>query len=286
MSVIADTLLTVNHVILIVTNKGENTMSGKISNIYIDDAGNGALPVIFLHSLAGNTQQWSAQLSHIRTTRRAIALDLRGHGQSASPENDDYAIESMVEDVQTVVEQLGIERFILVGHSMGGSVAGAYASIYPERVAGLLLVDPSGDSTQMPFEEVQQYIGALESEAYPNVVGGYWSQILTGSTETTQVKVMQDLHDTPKATVVGVFKELLKYNPALALERYDGPKLSVITSINETPFSVHNLVANLPHKVITGTGHWLHLDKPREYNQIMDEFLLSIDNIQRCDAHL
>ncbi|MHA2149055.1 MAG: alpha/beta fold hydrolase [Candidatus Thorarchaeota archaeon] len=223
-------------------------MSKKTSNIYIDDGGDGSLPVVFVHSLAGNTQQWSAQLRHIRTTRRGIALDLRGHGQSSSPENDDYAIDS------------------------------AYAGAYPQRVAGLLLVDPSGDSTQMPVEEVQQYLGALESEAYSSVVEGYWGQLLTGSTETTQAKVMQDLRDTPKATVVGVFKELFKYNPIPALERYDGPKLSVITSTNETPFSVHNLVPNLPHKMITGTGHWLQLDKPEEYNQIMDEFLSSVDN--------
>lgn len=256
-------------------------MSKIISNIYIDDGGDGGdglLPVLFVHSLAGNTQQWSAQLSHIRTARRGVALDLRGHGQLSSTDNDDYTIDSMAQDVQAVVNQLGIERFILVGHSMGGSVAGAYAGVYPERVAGLLLVDPSGDSTQMPIEEVQQYIGALESEAYSNVVEGYWSQILTGSAETTKAKVMQDLRDTPKATVVGVFKELFKYNPVPALERYDGPKLSVITANNETSLSVHNLVSYLPHKLITGTGHWLQLDKPEEFNRIMDEFLSSVDN--------
>ena len=248
-------------------------MSKKILNIYIDDGGAGSVPVVFVHSLAGNTQQWAAQLSHIRTTRRAIALDLRGHGQSSSPENGDYAIDAMARDVQAVIDQSGIERFIMVGHSMGGSVAGAYAGAYPERVAGLLLVDPSGDSTQMPVEEMQQYLGALESEAYSSVIEGYWSQILAGSTETTQAKVMQDLRATPKATVVGVFKELFKYNPAPALERYAGPKLSVITAINETPFSVHNLVSNLPYKMITGTGHWLQLDKPEEFNRIMDDFL-------------
>jgi len=260
------------------TNKGENTMAKKISNIYIDDGGAGSLPVVFVHSLAGNTHQWAAQLRHIRTMRRAVALDLRGHGQSLPPANGDYAIESMAQDVQTVVDQLGIERFILVGHSMGGSVAGAYAGADPERVAGLLLVDPSGDSTKMPIEQVQQYLGTLESEAYSNVVEGYWSQLLTGSSETTQAKLMQDLRDTPKATVVGVFKALFKYNPVPALERYDGPRLSVITAINETPFSVHHLVPNLPHKMLTGTGHWLQLDKPEEFNRIMDEFLASIDN--------
>ena len=131
-------------------------MSKKISNIFVDDGGAGSVPVVFIHSLAGNTQQWSAQLNHIRTTRRAIALDLRGHGQSLPPANGDYAIDSMAQDIQMAIDQLGVERFILVGHSMGGSVAGAYAGAYPERVAGLLLVDPSGDSTQMPVEEVQQ----------------------------------------------------------------------------------------------------------------------------------
>ncbi|MBN2004916.1 MAG: alpha/beta hydrolase [Anaerolineae bacterium] len=253
-------------------------MSEKMANIYIDDGGDGALPVVFVHALAGNTRQWSAQLSHVRTTRRAVALDLRGHGQSSSPKNGDYAIESMAQDIQTVVDQLGIGRFILVGHSMGGSVAGAYAGVYPERVAGLLLVDPSADSTQMPIEEVQQYMGALESEAYSSVIEGYWSQLLAGSVETTEAKVMQDLRDTSKATAVGVFKELFKYNPVPALERYDGPKLSVVTALNETSFSLHKLVSNLPHKMITGTGHWLQLDKPEEFNRTMDDFLTSIGN--------
>jgi pimeloyl-ACP methyl ester carboxylesterase len=68
-------------------NKGEQIMSEKVSGIFVDDDGAGSVPVIFIHSLAGNTRQWSAQLDHIRKTRRAIALDLRGHGQTAAPAN-------------------------------------------------------------------------------------------------------------------------------------------------------------------------------------------------------
>ncbi len=253
-------------------------MSEKVSGIFVDDDRAGSVPVIFIHSLAGNTQQWSAQLEHIRKTRRAIALDLRGHGQSAVPANGDYAIEAMAQDIRKVVDQLGVERFVLVGHSMGGSVAGAYAGAHPEQVAGLLLADPSGDSTQMPVEEVQQYLGALESEAYTNVVEGYWGQLLSGSAETTKAKVMQDLRDTLKATVVGVFKELFKYNPVPALKRFTGPKLSIISAHNENPFALHNLVSDLPHQKMTGTGHWLQLDKPEEFNRIMDDFLASISN--------
>lgn len=161
---------------------------------------------------------------------------------------------------------------------MGASVAGAYAGAHPEQVTGLLLVDPSGDSTQMPAEEVHQYLRALESEAYTNVVEGYWKQILSGAAEATQVKVMQDLRNTARVTVVGIFRELFKYNPVPALKRFAGPKLSIISSHNENPLALHNLVSDLPYQKIAGTGHWLQLDKPEEFNRKMDDFLASVGN--------
>lgn len=247
-------------------------------NIFHDDGGSGGLPVVFVHSLAGNTQQWAAQLDHVRETRRGVALDLRGHGRSSSPSNDDYAIDSLAQDVHTVVEQLDLKSFVLVGHSLGGSVAAAYAGTYPDHVAGLLLVDPTGDSTQIPVEQVQSFIGALESEAYAQTIEGYWQRILTGSTAATEASVMETLRQTPKAAVVGALKAPYSYNPIPALERYHGPKLSVITPLNETPFSLHNLVPNLPHVLITGTGHWLHMDKPDQFNRILDDFLVRLND--------
>lgn len=129
----------------------------------VDDGGSGGIPVIFVHSLAGNTQQWTAQLTHVRKSWRAVAFDLRGHGQSLRVAGGSYGIDALAEDVHAVVNELGFPRFILVGHSLGGSVAVAYEGTYPDRIAGLLLVDPSGDSTQIPDAEIQQFIGAVKS---------------------------------------------------------------------------------------------------------------------------
>lgn len=53
---------------------------------------------------------------------------------------------------------------------------------------------------------------------------------------------------------------------------------ALITPLNEIPFSLHKLVSDLPHVMITGTGHWLHMDKPGEFNQILDNFLRSLDH--------
>ena len=255
--------------------------------IFIDDGGPTneqgveTLPVLFVHSLAGNTQQWSAQLEHLRKTRRAIAIDLRGHSRSRSPEDGDYTIDALAQDIHAAVVQLGIERFILVGHSMGGSVALAYAGAYPQHVAGLLLVDPSGDSTQMAAEEVEQYLGALQSEAYANVIEGYWQQLLTSATSAVQQQVMDDLRNTSPETIVGALKGLFAYNPLPALARYPGPKLSIITPANDVPFSLHALLPDLPVQRITDTGHWLHMDKPDAFNAILDDFVNLVEEPEK-----
>jgi pimeloyl-ACP methyl ester carboxylesterase len=268
-------ILIIIHRIKLNEVNGMKTMAA--TKLFVDDGGKDSsdeLPIVFLHSLAGNTQQWAAQLRHVRPIRRAIALDLRGHGQSAA--GDGYAIETMAQDVQATLAELGIERFILVGHSMGGSVAVAYAGKYPQQVAGLLLVDPSGDSTQMPAEQVQGLLGALQSPAYTAVIEQYWQQILAGATDETQAQVMRDMQQTEQATVVGVMQALFSYNPTPALQNYEGQRLSVITPLNEVPFALHNLGPDLPHKLIEGTSHWLHMDKPAQFNQILDAFYSSL----------
>ena len=245
-------------------------------NLHIDDGGAGNPPVLFLHSLAGNATQWDAQLAHLRTSRRAVALDLRGHGRSPSGAAGDYGIAALVEDVHVAVQRLGLPPMVLVGHSMGGAVAAAYAGANPEQVAGLLLADPSGDSTQMPREQVAQIMGAMDSEAYAPFMDGYWAQILDGATDETVARVMADLHATPRETVVEISKSLFEFNPTVALRRYSGPKLTVITHLNEGPMALQALDPGLDVVAMRGVGHWLQMDKPDAFNEILDEFMVRL----------
>jgi pimeloyl-ACP methyl ester carboxylesterase len=250
---------------------------GNQSQIHVDDGGEGSPPVVFVHSLAGTTAQWAGQLDHLRTGRRALAIDLRGHGQSALPPDGDYSIPAMAGDIQAAIDRSGITKFILVGHSLGGSVAVAYAGSHPENIAGLLLADPTGDSTRMPAGEAREFLAALESDAYSGVVEGHWNRILAGGVVTTRTAVMKDLRSTPNATVVGAFKGLFEFNPLPALGSYPGPKLTVITHLNETPISLQNLVPGLPYRTVAGTSHWLQMDKPDEFNEILDAFIDALD---------
>src|SRR5205085_12144044 len=117
---------------------GEQSVTGPAGAIYVDDGGGkDGLPVLFLHAFAGDSSQWADQLSHLRHHRRAIAMDLRGHGKSAAPKDGDYRVEAMVKDVEAVVSKLELSRFVLVGHSLGGAVAIHYAGAHPDKLAGL-----------------------------------------------------------------------------------------------------------------------------------------------------
>ena len=245
--------------------------------INVDDGGRGGLPVVFVHSLAGNASQWSMQIDHLWKERRAVAFDLRGHGQSDPPSDGDYWVESLAKDIDIVARSLDLKRFVLVGHSLGASISIAYAAENPHRVGGLLLVDPSGDGRALPEEIIEPFLAALQSDDYQRTIRDYWQTLLVGSGRVVTERVMKDLFATPKDVVAGAFRDSLLFDPVTMLQRYPGPKLSVISHLNNAPYSLHNLVSDLPFIKISGTGHWLQMDRPDEFNRILDQFLLLVE---------
>lgn len=232
-----------------------------------------AVPILFVHSMAGTSDHWSAQLAHFSSSHRAAALDLRGHGESDSPQND-YSIDGMAADVAAVVEALKLERILLVGHSLGGGVALTYAGKYPARVSGLVLVDPIGDGKQIPRSSAEPLLTALKS-TYDNTIHEYWNGIV-GTNPAVRRRLLADLDATPRETVVRSFEEVLQFDPDPWLASYSGPILSIVTPSNDQPFSLHRLRQGFPHRMVSGTGHWIQLDKPDEVNAILDEFVKSV----------
>jgi len=249
----------------------KRVIPGPAGRLVVDDGGAGA-PVVFVHSLAGTSRHWSAQLEHLRRSRRAVAFDLRGHGRPDAPGNGDYAITSVAADIEAVAGALDLERFALVGHSMGGGVALAYAGAHPERVDRLLLLDSIGDGTQIPAAAMQPLLDGLESAAYQETIEGYWDTI-TGPNVAVRERLLADLRATPRKTVVEGFKAVPRFDPKPHLARFRGPMLAVVTPSNDYPFSIHHLKGGPPHRVVEGTGHWIQLDQPAEFNRILDQFL-------------
>jgi pimeloyl-ACP methyl ester carboxylesterase len=246
-------------------------VAGPAGTLAVDDGGKDGSVVVLVHSLAGTSRHWSEQLPHLRQSRRAVAFDFRGHGRSDLPRNGDYTIAGMAADIAATVDSLGLDRFVLVGHSMGGGAALVYAGNHPERVLGLVLIDPIGDGKQIPSAEAAGFLAGIEKD-YDNSIQAYWTSI-AGTDSAIRARLLSDLKSTAKETVIRVLREVMKFDPDPALARYHGPKLSIVTPQNDQAFSLHRLGQGFPHQIVESTGHWIQLDKPAVVNQLLDDFL-------------
>ncbi len=106
---------------------------------YLDWGNESAQPMVLLHGFTGHARSWDALAAALAPHFHVIALDQRGHGDSGW--TDDYGMEAMVADVDGLVRQLGLRRFVLLGLSMGGRNAFNYTAMHPEEVERLVIVD-------------------------------------------------------------------------------------------------------------------------------------------------
>ncbi len=245
------------------------TVKGPAGAIHIDDGGTGGVPVVFVPSYAGSTAHWNAQLDHLRTTRRAIAIDLRGHGKSDAPANNDFAIDSLADDIGAVLDDLRLNKVVLVGHSMGGSAALAYAGKHPDRVAGLVLVTSPG---KLPEAQGKQILAALEAD-YDNTMTAYWNKLLTGARPKVKTQVQRDMKRIKRDASMAMITASMTYDPTPALKSFNGPKWVIITPANKQPSDLQNLVPGITVNEVKGTSHWVQMDKPGVVNTLLDEVL-------------
>jgi pimeloyl-ACP methyl ester carboxylesterase len=245
------------------------TVTGPAGELYVDDAGGGNVPMLFVHSFAGNTAHWDAQVKHLRPRRRTLVMDLRGHGDSDAPASDDYSVPSLAQDIAAVADAQELRRFVLVGHSMGGSAACAYVGKHPERIAGLVLVGTPGKAA--PGQK-QQIMGALRAD-YDKTMNGYWASLLQDAQPNVREALEAGMHSVRREPALAMIAAIFDYDPLPALKRYDGPKLIIDTPHGDGPAALHNQMPDIARKVITGTSHWPHMDKPQEFNRLVDEFL-------------
>jgi pimeloyl-ACP methyl ester carboxylesterase len=139
------------------------------------------VPLLLLHGFGNEAHIWDDFAPIVAPHYRTLALDHRGHGDSEWDPEGRYEHETLVADVEAVCSALDIERLVLVGHSLGGRISTLFAGKYPERMAGLVLVDigpeldPRGilrirqdvESDREPvFASLEEYARML-SLAYP-----------------------------------------------------------------------------------------------------------------------
>ena len=129
--------------------------------IHYRDRGQGPL-VVLLHGSNSSLFTWEAWTTTLARDHRVVALDLPGHGLTGPDDKHRYGPAGLAEVVALFVDQLGLQRFTLIGNSMGGNAAWHYTLLHPDKVDHLVLIDSAG----LPRDEALPFSTRLQSSSF------------------------------------------------------------------------------------------------------------------------
>ena len=115
--------------------------------------------MVFVHGWTCNHTHFAPQVAHFATDHRVLAVDLRGHGASDAPEQR-YTVTAFADDVAWLCTETGVERPVLVGHSMGGTVVLDVAARYPELARAVVMLDAAPIVGPSPAADVAVEVAA------------------------------------------------------------------------------------------------------------------------------
>ena len=130
---------------------------------YLDWGHPSAPPMVCVHGYTSSAQAFNAPARHFQGRFHSIVPDVRGHGESAWSPTGAYQYSDQVGDLEGIVDQLELEQFTLIGTSMGGIIAMAYAGAHPERLVRLVIND-IGPDTEVGSQRITQMVGDRPEE--------------------------------------------------------------------------------------------------------------------------
>jgi pimeloyl-ACP methyl ester carboxylesterase len=243
-------------------------------NINWTSTGNGAQAVIFVHGWTCDLTSWQYQVPAISQRYRVITLDLPGHGNSESPKDGRFSMELFARAVEAVRSEAEIDKAVLVGHSMGAPVVRQYTLIYPQRVAGLVLVDGLVQLAGTPPVARPRMIGPEGQRMREGIARGMSST----ATPRVQDHILKMMLGTSEAAadgaMVATWDQSWWTNDVVSV-----PVLGVYAEMSAVanPEGMKRLYSQLEYHVIPGTGHFLMMEKPQEFNRLLSDFLAKLE---------
>ena len=270
---------------------------------YVDVGSGEHEPVVLVHGLGGQWQNWLENIPRLAEERRVLALDLPGHGLTPKPEDDKISISGYGRCVDAFCEQLGIGQVDMVGNSMGGFVAAEVAIQFPERVSRLVLVSAAGitsaDTLQAPiltFGRVATALATNTAARHRYLAARPLTRHMSLALVARHPRLLK-----PDFAYEGFFKGAGKggFDDALrACLEYDfrdrlpdvkvptlivwGEKDSIIPVRDANEFE--RLISDSRKVVMKDTGHIPMAERPQAFNDVLVDFLAETGRAEEKEA--
>jgi pimeloyl-ACP methyl ester carboxylesterase len=254
-------------------------LSGAISaatvegiKIHSSTAGKGPKTVILVHGWTCDETTWNSQVPALSKEYRVVTLDLPGHGQSGAPKDGKLSMDLFARAVEAVRKDSKADRVVVVGHSMGTPVVIEYARLYPQHTAAMVFVDGGvtvAPGTRLP--DPSRMSGPDGLKAREAMIRGMFS---ASTTPDMQQHILSMMLAAPEFTAVGAMQAT--FDPAnWKGDVFNEPVLGLYADHsgagNREYMKTH--FPNMDYHEIPGTGHFLMIEKPAEFNQLLSAFL-------------
>jgi pimeloyl-ACP methyl ester carboxylesterase len=245
------------------------------AKIHYQNYGKGPEAIVLIHGWGCNAGYWQHQVPAFAQRSRVVALDLPGHGESDKPQIS-YSMDLFARAIDAVMRDAGVERAVLVGHSMGTPVARQFYRKYPQKTLAIVIVDGAlrafGDKAQR-----EQFVAAIKSPNYKETLAQMFNMMagpdLSGE---DQEHVKASFANTPQFVLVSAM-EGMNDEALYAQDKINVPVLAILAKSPYWPADTEQFMRGLAPKIDyqmwEGVHHMLMMEKPKEFNDTVITFI-------------
>jgi non-heme chloroperoxidase len=260
------------------------TLPGGVTLPYVEQGDPSGPPVLLLHGITDSRWSFEPVLPHLSRSLHVFALSQRGHGDASRPVTG-YAPQDFAADVAAFLDALGLRKAVLVGHSMGGTVAQRFALDYPEQTMGLALVASFVEYRSNPVIAgyCDTVVATLTDPIPPAVARAFQESTLARPLPPALLDIfVQESLKVPARVWKAAFRGLLDHEIAEELGRIVAP--TVMFWGDRDAFVPRDdqdrLLASIPGAerllIYGGAGHALHWEQPARFAAHLQHFVNSL----------
>jgi pimeloyl-ACP methyl ester carboxylesterase len=247
--------------------------------------GQGEPAIVLVHGWATDANYWNAQLDPLKAKYTVVTVDLAGHGASTKNRTD-WSMGSYGEDVAAVVRQIPNHQVIIVGHSMGGTVALEATRRIGDRVIGIIVVDAlkSIGAPPLPKREIEMRVAPFRNDFIAQTRKYVTESLFAPGADPMFVqKVAYDMALEPPEVAVPSLQALLGMDFASLLPDIHVPVLAINSDLAPTDEArIRKSLPDFKAEVLPHTGHFLMMEAPQRFNPVL---LRDIDTLIQRATH-
>lgn len=247
-------------------------------NIVYESRGQGDTALVLLHGWCCDFEYWKHQVGEFAKDYRVVTVDLPGHGKSGK-DRKQWSIKGLGADVETLIKSLGLKRVILVGHSMGGSIALETSKRMPGVVVGVVGVDTLQNAEfKWTEERAKQILTGFQNDFKATMEGGINGMLPEKTDPELKKWIITRAQAQDQKMALALFEDFPNLDMKQMLKDAKVP-IRCINAVPSTPFAqptavdINKKYADFNAVMMEGVGHYPMLEKPAEFNQKLREVL-------------